>query len=109
MQRFVRQDAWERSMAKPSSLRTKVSAKGKVIRPKAIRDRRGWTAGAELIVEDRPEGVLLRAASRDRAAKVEDVFGCLGPGDRVVSVEEMHQALLDEAARRYRRAVGDRD
>ncbi len=93
-------------MAKPSSLRTKVSAKGKVTLPKTIRDRRGWTAGVELIVEDRPEGVLLRAASRIGAAKVEDVFG---PVNRVVSVEEMHLGLLDEAARRYRRAVGDCD
>jgi AbrB family looped-hinge helix DNA binding protein len=48
----------EQSMAKPSSLKTKVSTKGQVILPKAIRDRRGWTAGAELLVEDRPEGVL---------------------------------------------------
>ena len=48
-------------MAKPSSLKTKVSTKGQVILPKAIRDRRGWTAGAELIVEDKPEGVLARS------------------------------------------------
>ncbi len=96
-------------MAKLSRLRTKVSAGGKVILPKAIRDRRGWTAGVELIVEDRPEGVLLRAATSIGATKVEDVFGCLGPVDRAISVEEMHQGLLDEAARRYRRAVDDRD
>ena len=88
---------------------TVVSTKGQVILPKVIRDRRGWTGGVELIVEDRPEGVLLRAATRIGAAKAEDVFGCLGPVDRVVSVEEMHQGLLDEAARRYRKAVDDRD
>lgn len=96
-------------MAKPSSLKTKVSTKGQVILPKAIRDRRGWTAGAELIVEDKPEGVLLRAASKAGTTQFEDVAGSLGPVHRVVSVEEMHQALLDEAARRYRRAVDDRD
>jgi AbrB family looped-hinge helix DNA binding protein len=96
-------------MAKAASLKTKVSTKGQVILPKAIRDRRGWTAGAELIVEDRPEGVLLREAPRVEATKAEDVRGCLGPVNRVVSIEEMHQALLDEAARRYRRAVDDRD
>jgi AbrB family looped-hinge helix DNA binding protein len=96
-------------MAKPSSLKTKVSTKGQVILPKAIRDRRGWTAGAELIVEDRPEGVLLRAAPRTAPTRVEDVFGSLRPVDRIVSIEEMHQALLEEAARRYRKAVDDRD
>ncbi len=96
-------------MAKSSSLKTRVSTKGQVILPKAIRDRRGWTAGAELIVEDRPEGVLLRTSPKIFPSKVEDVRGCLAPVDRVVSIEEMHQALLDEAARRYRRAVDDRD
>jgi AbrB family looped-hinge helix DNA binding protein len=96
-------------MAKPASLKTRVSTKGQVILPKAIRDRRGWTAGAELIVEDKPEGVLLRAASKSEATRFEDVAGSLGPVDRVVSIEEMHQALLDEAARRYRKAVDDRD
>ena len=96
-------------MAKPASLKTRVSTKGQVILPKAIRDRRGWTAGAELIVEDKPEGVLLRAASKAGTTRFEDVAGSLGPVHRVVSVEEMHQALLDEAARRYRKAVDDRD
>ena len=96
-------------MAKPASLKTRVSTKGQVILPKAIRDRRGWTAGAELIVEDKPEGVLLRAASKTGATQVEDVFGCLGPVDRVVSIEEMHQAVLDEAATRRSARRHDRD
>jgi AbrB family looped-hinge helix DNA binding protein len=55
-----------------------VSAKGNVSLPKAIRNRRGWTAGVELIVEDRPDGVLFRAATSIGGTKVEDVFGCLG-------------------------------
>jgi AbrB family looped-hinge helix DNA binding protein len=96
-------------MAKPASLKTKVSTKGQVILPKAIRDRRGWTAGAELIVEDRPEGVLLRAAPKAQATKVEDVFGRLGPVDRIVSIEEMDQGVLDEARRRWLRKMHDRD
>ncbi len=96
-------------MAKAASVKTRISTKGQVVLPKAIRDRRGWAAGAELIVEERPEGVLLRAAPTIGATRFEDVAGSLGPVDRVVSIEEMHQALLDEAARRYRKAVDDRD
>ena len=97
-------------MAKPSSLKTKASTKGQVILPEGDpRQGRGWTAGAEFIVEDKPEGVLLRAASKAGTTRFEDVAGSLGPVHRVVSVEEMHQALLDEAARRYRKAVDDRD
>ena len=96
-------------MAKTASVKTKLSTKGQVVLPKAIREKRGWGPGAELIVEERPEGVLLRPAPKAAATRFEDVRGSLGPVDRVVSIEEMHQALLDEAARRYRRAVDDRN
>jgi AbrB family looped-hinge helix DNA binding protein len=99
----------ERSMAKSSRLIAKISTRGRLVLPKAIRDRRGWKAGAELIVEERPDGVLLRAAPARPPSRVEKVFGSLGPVSRVASIEEMHQALLDEAARRYRKAVDDRD
>jgi AbrB family looped-hinge helix DNA binding protein len=96
-------------MAKAASLKTKVSTKGQVVLPKAIRDKPGFGPGAELIVEERPEGVLLRPAPKTLGTRVEDVFGRLGPVDHVVSIEEMHQAVLDEAARRYRKAIDDRD
>jgi AbrB family looped-hinge helix DNA binding protein len=96
-------------MAKSSGQTNKISTKGQVALPKAIRDRRAWTAGTELIVEERPDGVLLRATPARPPSRVEEVFGSLGPVDRVVSIDEMHQALLDEAARRYREAINDRD
>jgi AbrB family looped-hinge helix DNA binding protein len=99
----------EQPMAKATSLKTRVSTKGQVVLPKPIRDKRGFGPGAELIVEERPEGVLLRPAPKAGATRFEDVRGSLGPVDRVVSIEEMHQGLLDEAARRYRKAVDDRD
>src|SRR5271154_1244571 len=65
----------ERSMAKSASVKTRLSSKGQVVLPKAIRDKRGWGPGAELIVEERPEGVLLRRAAKAEATRVEDVFG----------------------------------
>ena len=33
-------------MAKTASLKTKLSTKGQVVLPKAIRDKRGWGPGA---------------------------------------------------------------
>ena len=96
-------------MAKAASVKTRISTKGQVVLPKAIRDRRGWTAGAELIVEERPDGVLLRAAPTFPPTRVEDVFGSLGPVDRVVSIEEMNEAALEEARRRWLRKTRDRD
>jgi AbrB family looped-hinge helix DNA binding protein len=93
----------ERPMAKAASSQTRVSTKGQVILPKAIRDRRNWTPGTELTIEDRPEGVLLKASPRVAPTKVEDVFGRLGPVDRVLTVEEMDAAVMAEAHRRHLR------
>jgi AbrB family looped-hinge helix DNA binding protein len=90
-------------MAKPASLKTKVSTKGQVVLPKAIREKHGWGPGAELIVEERPDGVLLRPAPKAAATRIEDVFGRLGPVDRIVSIEEMDEAVLEEARRRWLR------
>jgi AbrB family looped-hinge helix DNA binding protein len=94
-------------MAEAASLKTRVSTKGQVVLPKAIRDKRGFGPGAELIVEERPEGVLLRRAPKAGATRYEDVRGCLGPVDRVVSIEEMHEGVLEEARRRWLRKTRD--
>ncbi len=97
-------------MAKAVRLKTKVSTKGQIVLPKAIRDRRGWGAGMELVIEERPEGVLLRAlAKKAEPTRVEDVFGSLGPVDRIVSIEEMNEAVLKEARDRWLRKSNDRD
>ncbi len=46
----------------PAPLTTIVSTKGLAILPKSIRGRRDWDAGTKLVVEDTPDGVLLRQA-----------------------------------------------
>jgi AbrB family looped-hinge helix DNA binding protein len=96
-------------MAKATSLKTKVSTKGQVVLPKAIRDKRGFGPGVELIVEERPEGVLLRPSPKAEATRVEDVFGRLGPVDRIVSIEEMNEGVLEEARRGWLRKTRDSD
>jgi AbrB family looped-hinge helix DNA binding protein len=96
-------------VARPVSLKTRVSTKGQIVLPKAIRDRRGWTTGAELVIEERPEGVLLRPAAKAERTRVEDVFGSLGPVDRVVSIEDMNEAVRKEARRRWPRMTRDSD
>jgi AbrB family looped-hinge helix DNA binding protein len=96
-------------MARAASARTRVSTKGQVILPKAIRDRRNWTPGTELTIEDRPEGVLLKASPRIAPTKVEEVFGRLGPVDRSLTIEEMDAAVLAEARRRHLRKTDDRN
>jgi hypothetical protein len=51
----------------------------------------------------------LRAAPKDEPTRVEDVFGSLSPVERVISIEEMNDAVLEEARRRWLRKTRDRD
>ena len=50
-------------MACADKLTTTLSAKGQVVLPTEIRRRRHWVAGMRLVVEDTPEGVMLRPVS----------------------------------------------
>jgi hypothetical protein len=50
-----------------------------------------------------PDGVLLTAGRSFAPTRFEDVFGCLGPVDRPISDEDMSEAVLAEARRRYAR------
>jgi AbrB family looped-hinge helix DNA binding protein len=86
-----------------ATAKTRISTKGQIVLPKALRDRQGWRPGDELVVEERSEGVMLRREVKYTPSRMEDVFGSLGPSDRVVSIEEMNQGVLEEAARRWRR------
>ena len=84
-------------------LTTTVSTKGQVILPKAVRSRRQWTAGTRLVVEDTPEGVLLRPAPAFPRTGLDEVFGMLPTSGPARTVEEMDAAVLEEAARRHDR------
>ena len=43
-------------------LTTTVSTKGRIVLPKAVRAPRRWGAGTRLVVENTPDGVLLKSA-----------------------------------------------
>jgi AbrB family looped-hinge helix DNA binding protein len=82
---------------------TTVSTKGQVILPKAIRDQRRWTPGTRLVVEDTPEGVLLKAAPLFPPTREEDVFGCLKYDGPAKTIEEMDAAIDAEVRARHAR------
>jgi AbrB family looped-hinge helix DNA binding protein len=90
-------------MAAAQRLTTRVSTKGQVILPKAVRDRLNWTPGTSLVVESTETGVLLRAAPRFKPTTLDEVFGMSRrPGQRALTIEEMDAAVLEEARRRAR-------
>jgi AbrB family looped-hinge helix DNA binding protein len=90
-------------MAVSDKAATTVSTKGQVILPKAIRERRGWRPGTRLVVEDTPEGVLLKPAPLFPPTRPEDVFGILKYSGPPKTIEEMDEAITAEVKRRRAR------
>ncbi|HLW90043.1 MAG TPA: AbrB/MazE/SpoVT family DNA-binding domain-containing protein [Roseiarcus sp.] len=90
-------------MAKANQSATRISTKGQVILPKAIRDQRNWRPGTRLIAENTAEGVLLKAAPSIPRTKPKDVFGMLAHSGAPMTLEDMDAAITAEARRRYAR------
>jgi AbrB family looped-hinge helix DNA binding protein len=90
-------------MSKKHQSTTSVSTKGQVILPKAIREQRQWRAGTELVVEDTPEGVLLKAKPAFARTRPQDVFGSLSHRGPAKSIAEMDAGIAAEAKRRHAR------
>jgi len=90
-------------MTKAERLMTVVSTKGLVILPKSIRQRRHWAAGTRLVVEETPEGVLLKAAPVFAATRPEDVFGSPPSQGPPKTLEDMDASIVAEAKRRHAR------
>ena len=90
-------------MAVADSATTTVSTKGQVILPKAIRQRRKWGPGTRLIVEETPEGVLLKPAPLFPPTRPEDVAGMLAYDGPPKTIEEMDEAITAEIKARHAR------
>jgi len=90
-------------MASSDKLTTTLSTKGQVILPKSIRQRRRWDVGTRLIIEETPEGVLLRAAPIFKPTRSDDVFGSFKVAGPPKTLEEMDAGVAAEAKRRYAR------
>lgn len=80
--------------------RTRLSSKGQIILPKAIRSARHWKAGLEFVVEEADDGVLLRPARIFPETRIEDVLGCTGYKGRKKSLAAMERAIARGARAR---------
>jgi AbrB family looped-hinge helix DNA binding protein len=90
-------------MSAKRKMTTTVSTKGQVILPKAIREQRRWPAGTELLVEEVPDGVLLKAKPAFALTRPEDVFGSLRYRGAAKSIAEMDAGIATEVKRRHAR------
>lgn len=82
---------------------TKLSSKGQVILPAAIRAANQWKAGVEFAVEDTGDGVLLRPLKPFSATTFADVAGCARYTGKARSLEEMDKAITAEVKARHAR------
>ncbi len=82
---------------------TTISSKGQIVLPKAIRDKRRWKAGMRLVVEERPEGVLLKPVEKKKKLTIDDWAGIVKYKGPARTVEEMNAAIDGEFRRRYAR------
>ena len=82
---------------------TKLSSKGQVILPAAIRSANQWKAGVEFIVENTVAGVLLRPIKAAPKTKLDEVVGCAGYAGKPHSVADMDKAITAEIKARHAR------
>jgi AbrB family looped-hinge helix DNA binding protein len=72
---------------------TKLSSKGQVIIPKAIRDAHHWQVGQELIVIETENGVLLQPKQPFEQTSLEEVAGCLHYKGKPKTLKELDNAI----------------
>lgn len=84
-------------------MKTRISTKGQVILPKALRDRLHWKPGMELDIEARPEGILLKLNHSKKKGSILDLGGILKYDGPAKTIEEMNQGIIDEVRRRHAR------
>jgi bifunctional DNA-binding transcriptional regulator/antitoxin component of YhaV-PrlF toxin-antitoxin module len=75
---------------------TKLSSKGQVILPTAIRSAKQWKAGVKFSVESTSAGVLLRPIKSVSATTLDEVVGCTGYSGKTHSVADMDNAITAE-------------
>ena len=79
---------------------TRLSSKGQLILPKSVRAAHKWGPGTEFVVEDAPDGVLLRPLKPFKPSRLEDVVGCTGYRGRRRSLKDMEEAIAKGARKR---------
>ncbi|HQQ75119.1 MAG TPA: AbrB/MazE/SpoVT family DNA-binding domain-containing protein [Pseudomonadales bacterium] len=81
---------------------TRLSSKGQVIIPKALRQLHHWEAGLELVVTDTAEGILLAPKAPFPPSVLSDTAGLLKHKVSPKSEEEISKALTEDMRRKWR-------
>lgn len=82
---------------------TLLSSKGQIIIPKLIRESHHWRPGTRFIVEDTPDGILLKPLAPFPATDLKEGLGCAGYRGPAKTVEEMAEGVDEELRRQWRK------
>jgi AbrB family looped-hinge helix DNA binding protein len=82
---------------------TRLSSKGQIVLPKAVRTSRCWGPGTEFIVEETGDGILLRPTAGFSDADLDQVAGCLRSKRKSKTPAQMRAAIGREVIRRHDR------
>lgn len=82
---------------------TRLSSKGQLVLPKAIRDADNWSEGTEFLVERVSEGVLLRPLRPFPPSRLEDVLGSARYRGPARSIADMERAIAKGVKARHGR------
>lgn len=80
--------------------KTRLSNKGQVVIPKAVRMNLGWKPGLEFVVETDNDSIRLRPLKPYEKTRIDDVLGCIGYDGPKKSLKDMEDAIAKGAKER---------
>lgn len=87
------------------NVRAKISSKGQLVLPKAVRDAHGLGPGSEVDIESGSDVIVLRPRvpkpRSGRTYTLDEVAGMLEYDGPPVSIREMNRAVEEEFRRRW--------
>ena len=72
---------------------TRLSSKGQIIIPQAIREAHQWQSGLEFMVIDTDQGLLLTPMMPFKPTSIAQVLGCTGYKGVTKSLKDMEQGI----------------
>jgi AbrB family looped-hinge helix DNA binding protein len=81
-------------------MRARVSSKGQLVLPKAIRRSRDLVPGSVVEVEEVPGGILLRLVRGSSEVSLDDLLGCATYRGRPKTLRQMDEAIAVGARER---------
>ena len=77
--------------------KTRLSNKGQIVIPKAVRVLHGWEAGLEFVIENVGDGIKLKPIKPYKETKIDEVIGCVGYEGPKKFLKDMEAAIAKGA------------